>query len=292
MEKLMSEYVIYTDSACDIAPEILEKWGVLSQSLTFRFDGEGKEYKNGDMPEIEFYQKMRDGGVAKTAAVNSETFLEAFEEILKDGKDLLYIGFSSGLSTTFNSARLAAKEFSERYPERKIEVVDSLCASAGQGLAVYLAVEKKREGANLSETAEYIRKNILSVCHWFTVDDLVYLKRGGRISAASALFGNALGIKPLMHVDNEGHLVEVAKIRGRKNAIVEMANKYGELAKEPGRGPVFISHGDCERDVEALKTLLADRYGANVDIVTYVGPVIGAHSGPGTLALFFIGKDR
>ncbi len=292
MEKLMSEYVIYTDSACDIAPEILEKWGVLSQSLTFRFDGEGKEYKNGDMPEIEFYQKMRDGGVAKTAAVNSETFLEAFEEILKDGKDLLYIGFSSGLSTTFNSARLAAKEFSERYPERKIEVVDSLCASAGQGLAVYLAVEKKREGANLSETAEYIRKNILSVCHWFTVDDLVYLKRGGRISAASALFGNALGIKPLMHVDNEGHLVAVAKIRGRKNAIVEMANKYGELAKEPGRGPVFISHGDCERDVEALKTLLADRYGANVDIVTYVGPVIGAHSGPGTLALFFIGKDR
>lgn len=288
----MSEYIIFTDTACDLSPEMLESWGVICESLTFRFDGDSKEYANGEMGAVEFYDKMRNGGVAKTAAVNSETFANSFEKILKDGKDILYIGFSSGLSTTFNSARLAALQLGEKYPERKIEVVDTLCASAGEGMALYLAVEKKKAGASLSENAQYIRDNILKVCHWFTVDDLVYLKRGGRVSPAAALFGNALGIKPVMHVDNEGHLVPVAKIRGRRNAIIEMANRYGQLAEIPGAGPVFISHGDCEKDVNELKNILLDRYGANVDIITYVGPVIGAHSGPGTLALFFIGKER
>ncbi len=288
----MSEYIIFTDTACDLAPEILGDWGVRCESLTFRFDGGGKEYANGDMPEAEFYARMREGGVAKTAAVNSETFLNAFESILKEGKDILYVGFSSGLSTTFNSARLAALQLTEKYPERSIEVVDTLCASAGEGMALFLAVEKKRAGASLSENAQYLRDNILKICHWFTVDDLVYLKRGGRVSPAAALFGNALGIKPVMHVDNEGHLVPVSKIRGRRNAIIEMANRYGQLADDPGAGPVFISHGDCEKDVNELKSILLDRYGAKVDIVTYVGSVIGAHSGPGTLALFFIGKER
>ena len=288
----MSEYIIFTDSACDISDEILSDWGVLSTSLTFRFEGEGKEYKNGDMPATEFYAKMREGGIAKTAAVNSETFANCFDAILAEGKDILYLGFSSGLSTTFNSARLAAAQLSEKYPERKVEVIDTLCASAGQGLAVYLAVEKKRAGASLEENAEYIKGILLSVCHWFTVDDLVYLKRGGRVSPAAAFFGNALGIKPVMHVDNEGHLIPVAKVRGRRSATVEMANRYGALAAEPGKGPVFISHGDCQKDVDELSKLLLDRYGVKVDIVTYVGPVIGAHSGPGTLALFFVGKER
>ena len=288
----MGEYIIFTDTACDIEPELLSDWGVRFASLTFRFDGDEKEYKNGEMPILDFYQKMRNGGVAKTAAANSEDFTVCFEAALAEGFDLLYLGFSSGLSTTYNSARIAARELSEKYPDRKIEVIDTLCASAGEGMAVYLAVQKKKSGATLEENAEYIRGMLPCMCHWFTVDDLVYLKRGGRVSPAAAFFGNALGIKPVMHVDNEGHLIPVTKVRGRKMAIAELANRYGEMAKNPGEGPVFISHGDCQRDVDELARLLSERYGAKLDIVTYVGPVIGAHSGPGTLAVFFMGTER
>ena len=288
----MSEYIIFTDSACDIKPELLREWGVVCTSLTFRFDGDATEYKNEDMDLTEFYAKMREGGVAKTSAVNSEIFCECFEQLLKDGKDILYIGFSSGLSTTFNSARLAAEQLSGKYPDRKITVIDTLCASAGEGMVVYLAVEKKKEGATIEENAEYIRSILPKLCHWFTVDDLVYLKRGGRVSPAAAFFGNALGIKPVMHVDDEGHLTPVVKVRGRRNAILELANRYGALAEEPGKSPVFVSHGDCMKDVEELEKILTDRYGAKLDIITGVGTVIGAHSGPGTLALFFVGDRK
>jgi len=288
----MRDYVIFTDSACDISPELLEKWGVKSASLTFRFENENKEYLNYEMDSKSFYDKMREGLVAKTSAINSATFISAFEEILKEGRDVLYLGFSSGLSTTYNSARLAAKQLCGIYPDSKIIVVDTLAASAGEGLLVRLVVDKKNEGASIEEAATFAEKSVLNICHWFTVDDLVYLKRGGRISAAAAFFGNVIGIKPVLHVDNEGHLVNVMKVRGRRSAVLAMAQKYEETALDKENGLVYISHADCMKDVEDLSKLIHDRCGASVEIVTDVGPVIGAHSGPGTLALFFVGKER
>ena len=288
----MSDFLIHTDSGCDISADLLAKWGVSAVYLTFRFDGEDKEYNGNDMPAEEFYQRMRDGAVAKTAAVNTEVFKSAFEKTLAEGKDVLYIGFSSGLSTTFNSARLAAEELKDTYPERRVVLVDSLCASAGQGLLVRLALDKKESGASLDETAAYTSALVPKLCHWFTVDDLVYLKRGGRISPTAAFVGNMLGIKPVLHVDNEGHLVNVSKVRGRKTAVTALADKYGELADKAESELIYISHGDCTEDAELLAKILSDRYGAKVDIITSVGTVIGAHSGPGTLALFFVAKER
>ena len=288
----MNEYIIMTDSACDIKPEILAEWGVPFKSLTFRFDGSDTEYTDQDIPATEFYAKMRGGSVAKTAAVNSEAFLTLFEEALAAGKDVLYLGFSSGLSTTFNSARIASLELRERYPDRTVRVIDTLAASAGFGLLVYLAVEKKKAGATLDEVADYIEEIKWKLCLWFTVDDLVYLKRGGRISPTAAFVGNVLGIKPVLHMDNEGHLINMLKVRGRKTAVATLADQYGKLAEDLAGGTVFISHADCMSDVEELSSLLSTRYGAKVHHVTDVGPVIGAHAGPGTLALFFIGKEK
>lgn len=288
----MNKYVIFTDSACDIKPELLKEWGVLHESLTFRFNDSETEYKDGSIDIKEFYDKMRAGGVAKTAAVNVETFSRNFEEHLKNGVDVLYLGFSSGLSTTYNSGRIAAEQLKEKYPDRKIITVDTLAASAGYGLLVYLAVQKKNGGATIEEVAAFAEETKLSICHWFTVDDLVYLKRGGRVSATTAFVGNALGIKPVMHVDNEGHLINITKVRGRKTAIAALADKYAELAVDPENGTVFISHGDCLKDVQELEKILKERHNASVDVITDVGAVIGSHSGPGTLALFFVGNVR
>lgn len=285
-------FKVFTDSGCDISPSILAEWGVACESLTFRFDDSEKEYQNGEMPTGEFYQKMRDGAVAKTAAINTQTFTAAFETALAEGLDVLYIGFSSGISNTYNAARIAAEGLCEKYPDRKIVTFDSLCASAGEGLLVYLAVLKIREGATLEEVAAYLEEVRPGLCHWFTVDNLVYLKRGGRVSPTTALIGNALHIKPVMHVDDEGKLVKVATAHGRKKSIAAMAEKYKLLAKNPATGHVFISHGDCEEDAKLLAKMLREQNGVEVEIITDVGPVIGAHSGPGTLALFFVGSAR
>lgn len=286
----MNEYIIFTDSSSDISPEILSDWGVSSLSLTFRFNGEEKEYYNGDMNIADFYQRMREGGVAKTSAVNTQSFKDAFEAVLKEGRDILYIGFSTGLSTTCNSATAAAQLLRDEFPERKIITVDSLAASAGLGLLVKLAVDKRSEGATIEEVASYVESLRLRLCHWFTVEDLVYLKRGGRVSPTVAFVGNMLGIKPVMHVDDEGHLVNVTKVRGRKTSIAALADKYTELA-DPAFGKVFISHGDCLADAEYLASLIEKKHGVKTEIITYVGSVIGAHSGPGTLALFFVSRD-
>lgn len=285
-------FVIFTDSGCDISADILKEWDVLSLDLTFRFEGEDKEYSNADMPVKKFYDRMRGGEVAKTSAINTATFEEAFEALLKQGKDLLYLGFSSGLSTTYNCAKMAAAELAEKYPDNKIITVDTLAASAGQGLLVNFAVKKRDEGATIEQTAQYIESIKLNLCHWFTVDDLVYLKRGGRVSAAAAIVGTVLNIKPVLHVDNDGHLISKAKVRGRKATLKMICDKYGELAVDKKDGTVFICHADCMEDVETVKEMLFERYGAKVQVVTDVGAVIGAHSGPGTLALFFIGSER
>ena len=288
----MNSYTIFTETACDIIPETLQAWNVKYVSLTFRFQDEDKEYTESDIPSSAFYDRMRGGAVAKTAAINSETFRVAFETELSAGRDVLYIGFSSGLSTTYNSARMAAQELSEQYPDRTIITIDSLAASAGFGLLVALAVQKRDEGADIQTLADYVRDLIPRLCHWFTVDDLVYLKRGGRVSPTVAFVGNLLGIKPVLHVDDEGHLISMSKTRGRRAAIAALAQKYGELIENPEQNIAFISHGDCVSDALKLKEMIESQYGANVTLITPVGTVIGAHSGPGTLALFFIAKHR
>ncbi len=283
-------YLIFTDSACDILPEVLTEWGVKCVPMRFEFDGDPSD--RNTMPVKDFYQRMREGGVAKTAAINPEGFRAAFEPELQAGKDILYVAFSSGLSNTCATAALTAKELEAQYPQRRIAVVDSLCASAGEGLLVWHAAQKRQEGASLEENARWLESIRLHVCHWFTVEDLVYLKRGGRVSATAALAGSLLGIKPMLHVDNEGHLINMFKVRGRKASIEGIAKQYSELAQSPGEGTVFISHGDCEADAKKLEELLFAQHGIRAKVITYIGPVIGAHSGPGTLALFFLGKER
>lgn len=285
-------YVIITDTACDIRPEVLDSWGIKALPLIFRFVDEDKEYTEADMPISEFYAAMRSGRVAKTAAINVETFKGEFEKYLAEGNDVLYIGFSSGLSSTYNSGRMAAESLKASYPDRKILTVDSKCASAGQGLLVYLAYEKMQQGADIDALYEYTAAMSPKVSHWFTVDDLVYLKRGGRVSSAAAFFGNLIGIKPVLHVDDEGKLIPMVKVRGRKTAITTLADKYGESAEDLASGTVFISQADCMADAEALAAMLNSRYGVSTKIITDIGAVIGSHSGPGTLALFFIAKER
>ena len=288
----MADYVIITDSSCDIAPELLAQWEVPYVSLSYKFDEDAASHGNYDLPFHEFYERMRSGSVARTAAANMETFKEAFEPYVKAGKDLLYVGFSSGLSTTVNSGAMAARELMEEYPERKIVTVDTFAASAGFGLLVYLTVREKRKGASLEQAVKFLEDTRFHLCHWFTVDDLVYLKRGGRISAAAAFVGGVLNIKPVLHMDDPGHLINMFKVRGRRASIKALADKYGELAVNPGHDTVFISHGDCIEDAKLLEKMLAERFGAKVELITYVGPVIGSHSGPGTPALFFVGRER
>ena len=285
-------YKIITDSACDIKSETLAEWGVLSLDLSFRFEGEDKTYKNSEMTTEEFYKKMKEGGVAKTSAVNPDAFAEAFEGALKEGCDVLYVGFSSGLSTTFNSARIAKESLKEKYPERKIEIVDTLAASAGEGLLVYLAVQNRDKGAPIAKNKEYLESIKGSIGIWFTVDDLVYLKRGGRISAASAFFGNMLGIKPILHMDETGHLVAMQKVRGRRTAIDALIKKIEESAKDPSDCPIFISHAQCPNEVEAMESALQAKLGRGFTHVTEIGPVIGSHAGPGTVAIFFPTTER
>ena len=288
----MNNYVIFTDSACDIVPSLLAEWGIRCVSLAFRFDHIDRDYLNEDMPIKEFYQNMRDGHVAKTNAVNSETFRAAFEPVLAEGSDILYLGFSSGLSTTYQQGKLAAEDLAAQYPERKIITIDTLCASAGEGLLVKLVLDRKNEGATLEEAAAYAESLIPRLAHWFTVEDLVYLKRGGRVSPAVALVGGMLNIKPVMHVDDEGHLIKVGTIRGRKASLKALADKLIETAEDVAGGTFFISHGDCEEDAKALTDMIRAQGGNDVQIITNVGTVIGAHSGPGTMALFFLAKQR
>lgn len=288
----MSNYVIFTDSCCDVSPEMLKQWGVPYANMTFSFDGEDKEYIDADITSEEFYEHMRQGAHARTAAINADSFIRAFTPILEEGKDILYVAFSSGLSTTLNNANMAAQELKESYPDRKIVILDTLAASAGGGLMVYMALEKQKEGATLEENAEYLTSLVPQHCIWFIVDDLEYLKRGGRVSPLVAFAGGLLGIKPVLQMDEEGHLVKVGTARGRKKAIEALAAKYAELSYEEKNTPIFISHADCREDAQQLVDMIEQRHGGKVTLLTNIGPVIGSHAGPGTIALFFIGKHR
>lgn len=286
----MSNYIIFTDSACDLSPAVLKDWGVDSCSLSFVFDGEETVYGNNDLSAADFYAQMRSGKTAKTSAVNPDTFSQAFEKHLQQGKDILYLGFSGALSTTYTSAAIAASELMELYPDRKILTVDTLCASAGVALLVYLTLQQKNSGATIEDAAQFAEDHKLRICHWFTTDTLTYLKRGGRVSATTAVFGNMLDIRPILHVDNEGGLSNVKKVRGRKASIQALCDRVVQTAAEDS--PIFISHADCESDAQQLAELIFRHTGLETRLITDVGPVIGAHAGPGTLALFFVGSER
>ena len=288
----MREFVLLTDSCCDLDAQMAEDLGLVVIPLSVM--QEGKEYKNYlDHRELDpqvFYGKLRAGAMGSTSAVNVESFREAMEPILQAGKDILSINFSSALSATCQSAAMAAKELEADYPDNKIIVIDSLCASLGQGMLVYLAAQEKAKGKSLEEVADFVRQTIPHLCHWFTVDDLNHLKRGGRVSAAAALFGTMLQMKPVLHVDDEGRLIPVSKVRGRKASIKALLDKMEELATDTET--VFISHGDCAGEIDEMAKAIRERFGTKTIVINYVGPVIGNHSGPGTLALFFLGKHR
>lgn len=287
----MPDYKIITDSACDLPGAMLEALDVASVPLNLLFRGKSEpDSVDGSIREL--YNALRAGESAKTSAANPELWTGVMEPELKAGKDLLVIAFSSGLSTTYQSAVIAANDLAEQYPDRKIRVVDSRAASLGQGLLVRYACMKRDEGMELDALADWVTENRDHLCHWFTVDDLMYLKRGGRISAATAVMGTMLQIKPVMHMDEEGHLINVSKARGRKAAIQAIADKLRELGADYDNSTCFICHGDCLEDAQYLEKLIRERCGVQDVFIGYTGAVIGSHSGPGTLALFFLGKQK
>ena len=290
----MGTFQIITDSTADLTPALIRDLDV--QVIPLCYMMEGKTYHNipggGEMDEPAFYAKLRAGSVSTTTQVNSEEFLHVFTPLLEAGQDVLYIAFSSGLSGTCQSALLARKELKERFPDRKLEVFDSLCASMGEGLLVYHAAKLRREGKSLEEVLSWLKENALRLCHWFTVDDLNHLKRGGRVSTATALVGTILGIKPVLHVDNEGHLIPVTKVRGRKQSLDALVKRMEDTVEDPAGQTVFISHGDCLDDARYVERQIREKLGVEQVEIGYIGRVIGAHSGPGTVALFFLGKER
>ena len=285
------QYQIITDTCCDFPSQMYQELdlGVTSLSVSFR----GQDVFTYEESWLKaFFDGLRAGEKTTTSAANPEQWADIMEPILAQGKDVLALAFSSGLSTTYQSAVIAAEDLREKYPQRKILVVDTLAASLGQGLLVYYACRKRDEGRSLEELAAWCEEYKFKLCHWFTVDDLMYLKRGGRVSAATALVGTMLQIKPVLHVDDEGHLINVAKARGRKSSIEALAKKLGETGIPGANDTVFICHGDCHEDAKLLEDLVKEKYGVKNVLTYYVGAVIGSHSGPGTLALFFLGDKR
>ena len=290
----MRDYTIFTDSSADLDPVMAEKLGV--QVLPMNFILDGKTYANWpDGRELgfdDFYDRLRKGGMSSTSQVNTTEFIDMFRPYLQKGVDIAYIGLSSGLSGTVNSAFVAAEELMKEFPESKVRVVDSLSASLGEGLVVFYAAQMKKQGHSIDDTVDWINKHKLNFAHWFTVDDLDFLRRGGRLSGAVALFGAMLSIKPVLHVDNEGHLISMSKARGRKNSLNALVEHMAETAIEPDDQIVFISHGDCLKDAEYTADEIRRRFGTKDIYINYVGPVVGSHSGPGTIALFFFASER
>lgn len=288
----MNKFSIIVESTCDLSADKLAEWDIICIEGGFTL-ADGTNHTNETISSHDFYDYLREGGSAKTAAINTATFTDVFRTELEAGRDVLYLGFSSGLSTTYNCGRMAAEELREEFPDRKICVVDTLCASMGQGVLARLCSDKRREGMSVEEVCSYAEEIKGKIVHRFTVNDLHFLKRGGRISATTALVGSMLNIKPLMCMDDEGHLTVSGKVRGRKAAIEAIVNRMGETAESiyPDM-PVSICHGDCIEDAEYMASLVKERYGVKEVYINYVGPFIGAHSGPGTLALFFVGKER
>lgn len=292
-------YRLFTDVCGDLPISYIQKHDRLTV-LPMMVTIEGKDYTIAADPSEAnaidihvFYEKLRQGIPAKTAQINVQTFVENFEPVLKNGEDILYIAFSSGLSGTYNSACIAANELSEKYPDRNIEMIDSLCASMGQGLLVCMAVSRMEEGMNLQTLVNYVTDNRQKVHHWVTVDDLTHLRRGGRVSGAVALIGTVLGIKPILIVSKDGRLPAIDKVQGRKRALKHLVDQMELEATKPIVEPVLISHGDTEEDAKFVAELIKQRLGADVMMINHISPIVGGHSGPGTIALFFVSdKER
>ncbi len=290
----MNDYVIFTDSCCDLSQKLIKETGVKIIPLSYHMDGVSTAYtlENSEKELKEFYDSIRKGSMPTTSQITPTIVVDAFTPYLQQGFDVLYIAFSSGLSGSYASACMGANELKESFPDRKVVVVDSLCASMGQGLLVWHAANKKKNGMNIDTLADWVTTNRKHLCHWITVDDLNHLKRGGRVSAAAALVGSALSIKPVLIVDDEGHLVPTKKVRGRKqslNTLVEMLSTY---AIEPSAQTIFISHCDALEDAKLVEKVIKDTYRTKNIYINFIGPVIGSHSGPGTVALFFMGTQR
>jgi DegV family protein with EDD domain len=289
----MNPYKIITDSTADLNPALISELDILVVPLRFTING--REYVNHpdgrELSTGEFYSLLQAGNTSSTSQITASVFGEVFTPILEEGSDILYIAFSSGLSGTCDSACLAAGELETKFPGRTVRVVDSLCASMGEGLLVYETAKLKAGGATLEEAAAFAEENKLHLCHWFTVNDLNHLKRGGRVSAAAALFGSLLGIKPVLHVDNAGKLIPVSKVRGRHQSLDALVERMKESRSDKFH-TVFISHGDCIDDANQVAEAVKKLFKPNRLEIGDIGPVIGSHSGPGTVALFFFGTVR
>lgn len=290
----MKNYVIITDSTTDLSIELIKELGI--NIIPLSFEMEGKSFKDrtdkNDLDLHEFYDKLKRGVKSVTSLVNSEEFIDFFEPVLKNGDDILYIAFSSALSGTFNSSLIAKEELLEKYPDSKIICIDSKAASAGEGLLVYSAVKKKEEGLTIDELEAWVHEYSPKVCHWFTVDDLNHLKRGGRVSALSATIGTALNVKPILHVDSEGRLIPMEKVRGRKKSIQALMEHLEKTITNPEQQDIFIGHGDTLEDAEYLAGLIREKYNVRNIFINTIGPVVGSHTGPGIIALFFFGTER
>lgn len=290
----MKEYIIITESTADLPQPMVNELGITVIPMTFGFDNETYlDYPDHREMDIhKFYERIKKGEKSTTALINAMTFKEYFEPVLQEGYDILYLGFSSGLSGTFNSSLIAAEELSGKYPDSKIVCIDTLAASMGQGLIVYYAARQKQEGKSLDEVSKWVTENRLKTCHWFTVDDLNHLKRGGRISAVTATVGSALHVKPILHVNDEGHLIPLYNVRGRKKSINAMLEQFENLCVNPKEQIIFISHADCLEDAKYLSSLIKEKFNVKETVLNHIGPVIGSHTGQGCLALFFMGKAR
>ncbi len=292
----MSNYVLLTDSTTDISQELADEMDVKVWPMQFELDG--LTYRNfpdeREMKSADFYRLMRSGKMPKTAQINVNDFCEFFSEYLEQGLDILYLSFSSGLSGTYNNSLTAIQEMKDAYPARKILSIDTLAASMGEGLLVYLAAMKRKQGMELEELAKWVEDNRLHLCHWFTVDDLHHLKRGGRVSATTAIVGSALNIKPVLHVDDKGHLINMTKVRGRQASLDALVAKMAETYSYTGEyDTVMVCQGDCMKDAEYVAAQVRKKCkGVKRVIIGNIGPVIGAHAGPGVLALFFYGDHR
>lgn len=287
-------YQIVTDSACNLTEDMIDQFGLEILPLTFMVDGvQHRSYLKGAKTDLrQFYTMMREGKVITTSLPNMQESESTLRAIADAGKDILYIGFSSALSGTFEATDLLLKQIADDYPNQKFISVETFAASGGQGMLVSLACKKAQEGASIDEVADFVRDTRSHLCHWFTVDDLMFLFRGGRVSRTSAWAGTLLNIKPVLHVDDAGALIPMEKVRGRKKSIKALVDHMEKTAIDPAHQTIFITHGDCPEDVEILKNEITERFGITDFVVNYVDPVIGAHSGPGTLALFFVGTEK
>lgn len=287
----MKEFVITTDNACDLPDDYVKQHNLKLLPLYYSFEDEVYGDKKL-MESKDFYNKMRSGSMPTTMAVNTDTATTLFTGLLNEGYDILHIAFSSGLSSSCSATVTAARDLCEEIPSAKIKVIDSLCASLGQGLLVHKAIMMKEEGKTIDEIAQWVEDNKLNLCHIFTVDDLNHLHRGGRVSKATAVIGTLINVKPVLHVDNEGHLVSLNNVRGRKKALVSLVDQMEKKIDGFENDTVFISHGDSIDDANYVASLVKERFGIENILINYVSPTIGSHSGPGTIALFFLGNPR